>query len=138
MANSSSSTALPRKARKAPIRLPGVHFDLEGTKTPFLQLVEMGGLFPIERIADRLPFPATTLRKLAQMEPFADCFVSDQGGDLPTLIHLDLFGMRFDAMAQRTMEQDRREEFASIPFFRKFGQPSRPPHPLPGGGPNCS
>jgi len=63
-------------------------------------------------IADRLPFPASTLKSWVRKGPFAACFMRAQnrstGAPLRTLVDLDLFAARFEDLAQQTTEEDQR------------------------------
>lgn len=102
-------------------REPGVDFDLDGTKSALGELINLGGLFPLARIADRLPFSESTLRRWARKGPFADCFVlkRSQSGEKPDvlLVHLDFLEERFQSLARQAEEEDKRREVAEIASF---------------------
>jgi hypothetical protein len=103
---------------KAILRRPGVDFDLEGSRSTLMELFQIGGLFPLARIADRLPFSASTLKRLARNGPFATCFMHTHGGrsgdSTPTLVDLDLFSDRFDGLAQFAFDEDLRLHVATL------------------------
>ena len=105
------------------LRSPGVDFDLEGSRSTLMELFQIGGLFPLARIADRLPFSASTLKRLARKGPFASCFMHTSGDPTPTLVDLDLFSDRFDGLAQLALDEDRRHHVATLAqFLNEVGQ----------------
>jgi len=77
------------------IRLSGVDFDQDGRKSTLEELLQLGGLFPLARIKDRLPFPARTVRNWGKgrTRELAPCIVrvcAAEGGRAHViLIHLD-------------------------------------------------
>lgn len=108
-------------SEKASIRNPGVDFDREGSKSTLTEMFQLGGLFPLARIADRLPFSERTLRQWARKGPFTDCFVLPRAGSseesTPTLIHLAFIEERFQALAQQALEEDEKRELAEIASY---------------------
>lgn len=106
---------------KVSIQMPGVDFDQDGSKSTLAQMFQLGGLFPLARIADRLPFSENTLRKWARKGPFTDCFVLPRAGSsehsTPTLIHLDCFEDRLQGLAQQSREEDEERCLAEIASF---------------------
>jgi hypothetical protein len=106
---------------KASIRKPGVDFDLEGSKSTLTEMLQLGGLFPLARVADRLPFSEKTLRRWARKGPFTDCFVLSSAGSseefTPILIHLNFIEERFQALAQQAREEDEKRYLAEVASF---------------------
>ena len=105
-------------AGKPMLRQAGVDFDLAGSRSTLTEMIQLGGLFPLSRIVDRLPFAVRSLRRWARNGPFADCFMPTHGGSTgdatPTLIHLDRLSERFEALAQQTQEDDERAFLAEV------------------------
>lgn len=108
-------------SEKVSVRKPGVDFDRKGSRSTLTEMLQLGGLFPLARIADRLPFSESTLRQWARKGPFTDCFVLRQAGSnaesAPVLIHLDLMDRRFQALAHEAVEEDERRYLAEIASF---------------------
>lgn len=108
-------------AEKPMLRQAGVDFDLVDSRSTLTEMIQLGGLFPISRIVDRLPFTVGTIRRLARSGPFTDCFMpapaGSNGDTTPALIHLDRFSERFQALAQQTQEDDERAFLAEIAAF---------------------
>ena len=100
------------------LRQAGVDFDLVDSRSTLTEMIQLGGLFPISRIVDRLPYTVGALRRLARNGPFSDCFMpahtGNNGDATPALIHLDRFSERFQALAQQTQEDDVRAFLAEI------------------------
>lgn len=107
--------------RPAGWRKQGVDFDVDGRKSTLQELLQLGGFFPIAKISDRLPFALSTLRAWARKGPFTDCFVQSHAvtGCEPTatLINLDRFDGRFQALAQQASEEDEQRYLAEIRSF---------------------
>ena len=101
--------------------MPGRDFDLEGCRSTLTELIHLGGLFPLARVADRLPFSERTLRRWARKGPFTDCFVmagAGRNGDSnPTMIHLDLIDGRFQALAHQAREADKERFRDEVTLF---------------------
>jgi hypothetical protein len=59
-------------------RRPGVDFDLPGEeKSTLRDLLELGGLFPLSKVMDRLPFSRNSLQKWSRSvgeSRFGSCF----------------------------------------------------------------
>ena len=109
-------------AKEIPIiRMPGRDFDLEGCRSTLDEMIQMGGLFPLTRVADRLPFPERTLVRWARSGPFTDCFVlpivggSEEGN--PIMIHLDFLDGRFQGLAQQARKADDERFRAEVILF---------------------
>ena len=93
-----------------PVRLPKVDFDQNGQKSSLHELLHLGGLFPLARIQDRLPFSRYRLGAMAKAwkgEP-SEWLVCDQakGRRMITLIHLDRFFDAFDAHLEAVTPSD--------------------------------
>lgn len=105
-------------AEKPMLRQAGVDFDLVDSRSTLTEMIQLGGLFPISRIVDRLPYTVGALRRLARNGPFSDCFMpahtGNNGDATPALIHLDRFSERFQALAQQAREDDERAFLAEI------------------------
>ena len=109
------------------LRESGLDFDREGRKSTLPELIEMGGLFPLSKIADRLPFPVSTLRGWARRGPFAPCFTQVRTGvgakAILILVNVRNFSDRFDALAEQALEEDLRQEAELIALLLgKAGQ----------------
>ena len=107
-------------------RRSGVDFDQEGTKSTLHEMLQLGGLFPLGKIADRLPISIITLRAWARRGRFTDCFVSNQKGSngkrIPTLVHLDLLEERLRAFTQRAGEGDQEtDRTQAVSFLDEAG-----------------
>ena len=107
------------------LRESGLDFDREGGKSTLHELIQLGGLFPLAKVADRLPFPLSTLREWARREPFAPCFTHVRTGvgakAILILVDLGHFSDRIDALAQESREDDLRLEAAF--FGMLLGKP---------------
>ncbi len=103
-------------AHEGKLHHPGLTFDLNGRRTPFVEMIRMGGLFPVEDIADRLPFRLRTIRNWARKGPFACCFkrvhLGPCGNSL-LFLNLNLLSTMFDEAAAASLAKDA-EAFSPI------------------------
>lgn len=109
------------------LREPGLDFDREGSTSTLHELIEMGGLFPLSKIADRLPFPVRTLRGWARRGPFAPCFThvrTEVGAKaILILVNVRTFSDRFEKLAEQAIEEELRQEAERVALFLgKAGQ----------------
>ncbi|MDR3673279.1 MAG: hypothetical protein P4L36_20705 [Holophaga sp.] len=83
------------------LRESGLDFDQNGQKSSLQELLRLGGLFPLARIQDRLPYSRNMLSAMAKAwkgEP-SEWLVNARinGQRMITLIHLDQFSEAFEA-----------------------------------------
>ena len=87
-----------------PVRLPTVDFDQDGRKWSLQELLHLGGVFPLARIQDRLPYTRYTLSAMAKAwkGESSEWLVCGQvkGRRMITLIHLDRFSEAFEILTE--------------------------------------
>lgn len=75
-------------------RKPGVDFDLEGkSKSTLQELIALGGFFALAKVQDRIPYPISTLNRMAregQSSAFGKCFKKVQGDEKALVILVDI------------------------------------------------
>ena len=94
------------------LRRPKVDFDQNGRKSTLQELLRLGGLFPLARIQDRLPFSRYTLGAMAKAwmgEPTEWLVCAQaQGRRTIVMIHLDRFSDALDAHVEPVTASDLR------------------------------
>ena len=92
------------EAKKLIWHRPGHEFDQGGRRTTLQEMIDLGGFFPLAYVADRSPFPMSTLRTWAKKGPYISCFevVRKELGGRTTLVLVDLqrLARTIDAQAQ--------------------------------------
>ena len=103
----------------APVRRPKVDFDQNGQPSSLRELIQLGGLFPLARIQDRLPFSRYTLGAMAEAwkEETPEWLVCAQakGRRSKVLIHLDRFTEALGAHSQAESDTSSLAPVAILP-----------------------
>ena len=96
----------------APVRRPKLDFDQNGQKSSLQELFLLGGLFPLARIQDRLPFSRYRIGVMAKAwkgEPSEWLVCAQPKAQRGiTLIDLELFSEAFDAHTETPTTSDLR------------------------------
>lgn len=86
------------------VRESGLDFDQNGQKSSLQELLRLGGLFPLARIQDRLPYSRNMLRTMAKgwKGESGEWLVNApmNGQRRTTLIHLDRFAEAFGTITK--------------------------------------
>lgn len=102
---------------------PGRTYDLNGSRTPFAEMILMEGLFPVEDIVDRLPFRLRTLRNWARKGPFSTCFQRvhlGPCGNSVLLLNLNRLATLFDGFAELSRIEDAKGGLPVDPAMEGF------------------